>query len=173
MPQIDVTVTQPFIMWQSTMPATILLPDSYGSLEAADIYFANKLRTLVWRKASKTDRIAALREATRLIDNLDFKGEKTDDDQLHEFPRDGSNTPKNIELACYEIAIKLIAGVDPDQQANDMVVTGRTFASVKITYDRQKVVQEYMQARIPSAVAWDMLKPYLKDPKEFTLSRAN
>lgn len=57
------------------MALTIDLP-IYGSFLEAEDYFDQKLITGGWKTASATDKTKALKLATRLIDQLNFKGQK-------------------------------------------------------------------------------------------------
>jgi hypothetical protein len=50
--------------------------DAYGSVAEATDYFASRLHEHAWTGAIPTDRSKALLAATRLIDYLNFKGEK-------------------------------------------------------------------------------------------------
>lgn len=156
---------------------TELLLDAYGTFSAARIYFDNKLRTEAWKRAEDWEQKAALREATRLIDCLNFSGVKVDPNQFKEFPRklneDAEDTvvPKNVEIACYEIALKIIEGFDTDREVQNLAYTSQGFSSARSTYDRSFVL-EYLRAGIPSSKAWELLKPYLRDPQEVTLCRA-
>lgn len=48
----------------------------YGSISGANSYFSNKLHSESWTDSTPADRPKALLEATRIIDNLNFKGVK-------------------------------------------------------------------------------------------------
>lgn len=48
----------------------------YGDLSSANSYFANKLHSESWSDSTPSDRPKALLEATRIIDNLRYKGVK-------------------------------------------------------------------------------------------------
>ncbi len=50
--------------------------DHYGTVADATDYFANRLHEFAWTKANPTDRPKALIFATRIIDTLNFKGNK-------------------------------------------------------------------------------------------------
>ncbi len=50
--------------------------DSYGTVADATDYFANRLHEFAWTKAKPVDRPKALTFATRIIDTLNFKGNK-------------------------------------------------------------------------------------------------
>lgn len=48
----------------------------YGTLTGANTYFEQRLHSDSWNNSAATDRPKALQEATRLIDNLNYKGVK-------------------------------------------------------------------------------------------------
>ena len=48
----------------------------YGDLQEADAYFAGRLHSQAWEDADDADKPKALLAACRLIDNLNFKGDK-------------------------------------------------------------------------------------------------
>jgi len=50
--------------------------DHYGTVAAATDYFANRLHEFAWAQANPVDRPKALIFATRIIDTLNFKGNK-------------------------------------------------------------------------------------------------
>lgn len=166
---------------------------AYGSVSEADTYFATRLYSDAWEDASTEDKTKALATATRHIDRLNFAGYKhtvwavldanacADEDdiaaaevaQALQFPR-GSDTevPEDIEIACYEIAIALLDGVDPEMEAESLGVISQGFASVRTTYDRSWA-QNHIQAGIASAAAWRYLKPFLRSGLDFVIKRVN
>ncbi len=161
--------------------------DAYGTLSEANNYFDNRLRSTAWKRARKEDKKAAMREATQMIDRLNFVGIKTDASQPHQFPRGPSprhwvhpncpaprdpdtEVPTDIKNACFEIAMKLIQGYDPDREADILVANSQTFNNVRTGYDRT-FVPDYMRAGIPSFRAWSYLQPYLRNPEEIDLVR--
>ena len=50
--------------------------DHYGTVAEAEDYFDNRLHEFAWTRATPTDRPKALIMATRIIDTLNFKGNK-------------------------------------------------------------------------------------------------
>ncbi len=111
--------------------------------------------------------------ATRAIDRLNFAGDKADDAQALQFPRgEDVSVPKDIEYACYELALAFLDGVDLEQEAQSVGVASDAFSGVRTTYDGDSYA-EHMRAGIPSIVAWQYLKPYLRDPREIVISRVN
>jgi hypothetical protein len=167
---------------QGCVPYNSEYLDAYGTLSEANNYFDNRLRSVAWKRAKKEDKKSAMHEATLMIDQLNFIGIKTDPDQVRQFPRGPSpircvtvrdaNTeiPTDIKHACFEIAIKLIQGYDPDREADILAVNQQAYSNVRTGYDRT-FVPDYMRAGIPSFRAWTYLKPYLRNPEEIDLVR--
>jgi hypothetical protein len=170
--------------------------DAYGTLSEANNYFDNRLRSTPWKRATSNDKRSALHEATQMIDRLNFAGNKTDPNQVHQFPRapipsptqivvnesgipvtlasldDPPDTviPIDITYACFEIAMKLIQGYDPDREADLLATVSHSYSGVRTAFDRD-FVPDYMRAGIPSFRAWSYLKPFLRDPAECFLTR--
>lgn len=169
--------------------------DAYGTLSEANNYFDNRLRSVAWRRAKTIDKKSAMVEATQMIDRLNFAGIKSIAEQVHQFPRGPvprrvnpnslttpcgcSNAtvrdpdievPTDIKKACFEIAIKLIQGYDPDREADILAVNQQAYSNVRTGYDRS-YVPDYMAAGIPSFRAWTYLRPYLRDPHEIDFVR--
>jgi len=170
--------------------------DAYGTLSDANNYFDNRLRSTPWKRANSNDKRSALHEATQMIDRLNFAGNKTDPSQVHQFPRgpiasptqivvnesgipvtlasldDAADTvvPTDIQYACYEIAMKLIQGYDPDREADLLATESHSFSGVRTAFNRD-FIPDYMRAGIPSFRAWSYLKPFLRDPAECFLTR--
>ncbi len=146
---------------------------SYGSLFGAESYFAGRLHTNAWDQALISDREAALQQATRAIDCLNFAGCKHDELQELQFPRgDDLEVPIEIVWATYELAIKLLEGVEVDQEAETIGVLTEQYSGVRTTYD-ETYVNEHIRAGIPSIRAWNYLKPFLRDPRQMRVSRVN
>ena len=76
---------------------------SYVDINYANAYFATRLNTDVWDNASTQDQQKSLIQATRLIDNLNFKGFKavTDGSQKLQFPRITLNPDTNPVFLYY------------------------------------------------------------------------
>jgi hypothetical protein len=152
---------------------------AYDTITNAEIYFSTRLHIANWTGASDSDKTKALAEATLRIDRLNFAGFKVEDDQDLEFPRyygdesDGTETvPNDIKYACFEIALALLSGVNPEKEVANLQVTSRTFSSVKTTYDRT-IIPDYLAAGIPSNLAWQFLLPYLKSNKNVIIRRVS
>ncbi len=171
----------------------------YGTAGEAATYFGNRLHEEAWTSALAADRTKALIQATRIIDSLNFKGYKaatyavlfdadgepicdvTDDEirtaelsQELEFPR-GTDivVPDAIKLACWEVAYMLLDDVDPDIELENLGMVGQGIASVRVTYDRSQVQVEHLLNGVPSATAWRLLLPFLRDDNAVKLSRVD
>jgi len=145
----------------------------YGSIEEADDYFGERLNTDVWAASNDTDKFKALAMATRAIDRLNFMGSKADPTQELQFPRGvDTDVPGDILTATYECAIAFLDGFDPNIEIENLAITHQGVAEVRNTYDRTFALQ-HIRAGIPSATAWTYLKPYLRDPNYFNMSRVN
>jgi len=147
----------------------------YITEDDADTYFDEQLFTDAWDDTSESsgDRNRALIQATKIIDRLNFAGDKTSETQENEFPREEDTTvPLDIQYACAEIAIKLLDGINPDMEVENLGLVSQGISTVKTTYDRSFVL-EYMREGIPSAQAWSYLKPYLIDPNTIDVNRVS
>lgn len=143
----------------------------YLTVEEATTYFEGKLNTSPWDDASEEDQGKALTQATRIIDNLNFVGEKADEDQTNQFPRGSDSTiPTGIQYACSEIALALLDGVDPEIEYENLSMISQGYSSVRSTYDRE-LIPENTVAGVPSVTAWRYLLPYLRGNKSITISR--
>lgn len=170
----------------------------YATLEEAQEYFETRLHSSAWDTYAVSDRIAALVTATRQIDRLRFAGEKnaawlvrdrynsvclTSEQrqaianaglsQELEFPR-GSDTeiPNDIKIACMEIAFELLSGKDPQMELENLSIISQGYSSVRNTQDRS-FVHEHLNAGIVSLLAWQYLRPYLRDDQDFKISRVS
>ncbi len=144
----------------------------YGSIAGAHAYFAVRLNERAWSLAKPVDRPKALWAATQVIDTLNFKGQKADPAQVLEFPRGcDSVVPRDIEVACYELAHSLLDGRDPETELESLGITSAGYSSVRTTYDRSKVPFEHLINGVPNALAWRLIRPYLRDGDDITLSR--
>lgn len=168
---------------QSSVCVDVIDPDVYGSVIRGNRYFDNRLRNSYWVNASVDDRKRALIEATRIVDNLNYSGTKTDPSQLHQFPRTAGGglnitptadtaVPADVEVATYEIALQLLSGIDPDIEVENLAASAQGFSTARTTYDRTFVL-EHIAAGVPSATAWKLLRPFLRDPRKLSISRVN
>lgn len=165
---------------------------TYVTVEEADDYLAQKLNASRWLAAPPADKTAAIIQATRIINRLNFAGLKTDTyhavqaglskserravdaQQELAFPRNGdTEIPEDIKAACCECAFALINGVDPDQEMWAIATVSESVGplAIRSTYDRSRV-SEWILAGVPSPTAWQLLRPFMRDPMALSLSRA-
>lgn len=164
----------------------------YGTLAAADEYFENRLYSDVWINSSIHDRRRALIASSRIIDTMNYKGDKAavaallladpeadttaiyaaEASQYHEFPR-GTDTevPTQIEQAVYEISYALLDGRDPDIELESLGISSQGIDSVRTTYSRGQVPIEHLVNGVPSHMAWRLIRPFLRDEEQIKLVR--
>lgn len=145
----------------------------YGTIALADSYFQYKLNTDDWDNATDIQKKSALVEASRAIDQLNYIGAMLDEDQGLEFPRDYQDeVPKNVTFAAYEIALKLLNGIDPETERDNLTTTHRGFGQIRVNYDRGFVPSHIVHG-IASSAAWNLLLPYMSDPNEVIIRRGS
>jgi len=173
----------------------------YGTLVNANLFFEKRLYTTAWDKAAGARRTAALNDATELIDQFDYIGEKyavqvaldavadTTDwttaanmavlraaelSQDLEFPRgDSSVVPTEIEHATYLIAKELLAGRDVEKDLENLALKSAAIGGVKDSYARDGNLVEHLTHLIPSPEAWALIKPFLRERDTFTIRRTS
>lgn len=164
---------------------------TYVSVSEADDYLAQKLGTSRWLAAPPADKQVAVIQATNIINRLNFAGLKTvtyhaaqqglskaelraiDTQQALAFPRNGdTDIPQDIKAACCECAFALINGIDPEQEMWGIATVSESVGplGIRSTYDRTRTA-EWTLAGVPSPTAWQLLLPYLRDPRSFSLCR--
>ena len=146
---------------------------AYISVSAATDYFNQRLNTDAWDAASEIDCEKALIMATDAIDRLNFVSAKTDENQEHQFPRNGDvDVPQDIQEACAELALRLLDGVDPELEFENLTMVSQGYANVRSTYDRTNPA-EHIVAGIPSVTVWRKIKPYLRDTRGVGINRVS
>ena len=172
----------------------------YGTMVEANSYFSSRLHTGDWDISTADDRMAAMVEAAELIDQFDYIGEKfsvqesldalgsvdlsTDENQATlraaelsqalEFPRGDSNVvPEEIERAGYLIAKALLSGRSPDDDLEGLSVKSTQYGGVKTTYHRSGIDQEHTAHLIPSAQAWTLIRPFIRERSAFDTKRVS
>lgn len=171
----------------------------YGTIIEATEYFNLRLHEWAWSAASAGDKEKALIAARRLIDGLNYKGYKatvyavmmanegatmTDElleeiraaeaAQLNEFPRgDDILISEDVRIAQYELAHSLLDNKDPEQELETLAVTSSTYGGVKTMFNREQLPIEHLINMIPNAVAWRLLRPYLRDCDAVKISRVS
>ncbi len=92
--------------------------------------------------------------------------------QALEFPRgNDTSVPEAIRKACYEIAHSLLDGKDPELELENLGITSQGYSSVRTTYERNQVPIEHLINGVPNAMAWRLLRPFLRDGDAIKLTR--
>jgi hypothetical protein len=168
--------------------------DYYGTVIDADTYWNTRLPSRIWAGATQDNKIKAMRMATQAIDRLNIAGLKQDDNQILQFPRRNDmvidstdpgadldavtviqtfsiGVPEDIKVATYICAEKFLGGWDADSEITNLMALENRIGPAASKYDRSFAL-EYVKAGIPSPTAWLLIRPYLRDPMELSLSRA-
>lgn len=112
---------------------------------------------------------AACTQATAIIDSLNYVGRPSSPDNA--FPRIGqSEIPDSVISAACEIALALLDGIDPEQDAESQAITSVSIDGVRTTYDRT-TRDLHILAGVPSRVAWGLLAPWIQDTRSIITSR--
>ena len=113
---------------------------------------------------------------TKILTNPPTRDEliAADADQDLEFPRgQDTSVPTEIEWACYEVALAILEGFDPEDAVEKTNILSQAYSSVRTTYADGFLSQEYLAYGIPAARVWNWLKPRLCDSRIIKLSRAD
>lgn len=146
---------------------------NYITIAEGNTYFDTRLNSEIWTLADDGDKTSAITMATEAIDRLNYAGDKTDSDQVNQFPRDEDTAvPEDIKKATAEIALQLLDGYDPELEFEQLNMVSQGYANTRSTYDRT-VPPPHIVAGIPSVVAWRYIKPYLRDGSSFIVSRVS
>lgn len=86
--------------------------------------------------------------------------------------RQSISIPDDIKIACCEIAIKYLEGVEIEEEMKNLTIDTQRFSAVHESYSRVGTIEAY-RAGINSTKAWTYLKPYLNDPLELRLTRVS
>ena len=171
MAELSATGNNILFLTQNVVVANKKTVPFYGTLADADNYFYMHPQYAVWNDQEQDDKMRFLVGATRIVDRLNFVGQKKADDQQLQFPRTcAADVPVPIIQAVYEIALKLADGFDSDTEGRNLSVRSQGYAGSKTDYDRT-FVPDYIRAGVPSQGAWLLLYPYLRDPNQLNLVR--
>jgi hypothetical protein len=164
---------------------------TYVTVEEVEDYLGGSLKASKWFAAPPADKQTAIIAATRIINRLNFKGfpaavyhareAGATQNQLREladqqdlvFPRDeDTHIPRDIKDACCEIAFAILDGYNPDDEMRALATVSESIGplSLRTTYDRTQAA-EWVLAGVPSPIAWQLLRPYLRDPSAIAISR--
>lgn len=173
---------------------------NYGTVNGGNAYFDARLHNYDWDQATTADRLAAIVQATELIDQFAYLGYKYAVQQVYdaidaidgdpstdankellrlaelaqplEFPRgDVNSVPEEIESACYLIAKALLGGRDPDMDLEALASRGVAYGDVKTLYTRTSNTQDHTTHLIPSPQAFNLLRPFFRERNQFNSYR--
>jgi len=146
---------------------------SYADISFADSYFDERYGADSWVESSEQNKTKLLKTATMIIDQLNFAGEKSEEDQTNEFPR-GSDTevPLNIKRACCEIALAILDGRDVNQDYDALFDAASFFDVGRLNRSTDDIHIMKIHG-IPSIIAWGFLRPFLRDGSVITLQRVS
>ncbi len=144
----------------------------YATETEGTTYMLDVLDSAAWDDAEPSLRTKALGQATRIIDKLNFIGAKTVVTQVNQCPRGTETTvPTDIRDASIEIAFALLDGVNPDLERENLNVVAQGLSSAKTSYTRI-FAAPHIAAGVPSMVAWDLLRPFLRDGQQIATLRS-
>jgi hypothetical protein len=154
---------------------------AYITVDEANTYFQGKLEVRSWDRADTSKKQRSLIEATTILDNFHYEGEKLDYTQEHEYPRkyqftenstikyDTDGVPFVMKYATAELAKALLEGFSPDRVMNDLSTVAQGFGSVRVTRD-QATTEAWNKLGIPPVV-WTFIVPLLRDSKSIRIER--
>jgi len=145
----------------------------YADTTFADAYFADRTDSSAWEAASAGNKVKALKEATRRINDLHFIRSKTDADQINEFPRNGdTDVPHEVAEACCEVAAALLENKQLDKTLKKGTVRSEKTGDASVSYEKGgKRAHLDESAGLGSAVAFRLLRPWLVNFSEVELFR--
>lgn len=143
--------------------------NTFCTMEYAEEYFGGKVFADEWDKATAETKGKALKEATRRINRLKFKGLKADAGQLLEFPRqyphvesysfgyvEQVDIPDEVKAATCEEALAILKfGDSARTKAQEQNVVSVSFGDASETYAKGSF------GKMHSKEAYELLKPYV------------
>ena len=145
-----------------------IVGDTYIDKEEADEYFSTRLNTEAWEYATEQEKDRAIHMASRAINNLAYKGNKSSETQELQFPRGGdAEIPQDIKQACAELALSLLDGKDADYEFAGLSIASNKIGGVTTTSNR--MLREHIVAGIVSYQSWKLLKKYMVDQNSMTI----
>lgn len=146
---------------------------SYVTNSEADTYFESRYNSDLWNTITEDIKTKLIATATRYLEALNWAGCKNDENQVLEFPRGADTTvPQDIKDACCEIAYALLDGRDVETERELLGQSSSGAAGSRVANDPD-IVDVARLHNIPSAVAWNKIRPYLRDGSVVTLSRVD
>ena len=142
--------------------------DTFCTMEYAEEYFGSKVFADEWDEADATTKEKAIKEATRRINRIKFKGAKADPSQVLEFPRqfpevvsysfgyvEQVDIPEEVKAATCEEALAILKyGNSARVKAQEQNVVSVSFGDASETYAKGSF------GKMHSKEAYELLKPY-------------
>lgn len=150
----------------------------YASLVEADQHFADRVDTWAWDEATQPQQEKALSEATRILNRLRWRGNKTSSTQQNEWPRDNvptvtdGTTPDDIKRGSIELAYSLLAGDYSDERYEDQFVRRESIGGQGAVTYTQTSYPPFLANGIPSMGCWAYVAKYLAKTNSIRLLRA-
>lgn len=145
--------------------------NTYATNSQADEYFESRYDSALWDGTSEVEKEKLLVTASRYLTNLNWAGDKADEDQVLEFPRgDDTDIPDDIIHATCEIAYALLDGRNIEYERETLGQSSVAAVGARLASDPNSVDVARLHG-IPSIVAWNLLRPYLRDGSAITLVR--
>lgn len=149
----------------NTLPATDIIvgTNSYIDLEDANEYMKELMKSNVWFNVAYTVRIKALKQATRTIDSLMFKGKKSDIDQPLSFPRNITNDiiPEALKQACCEEALSVVESINSPEASRRMELQRQGVIEVKFGDSAEKYSGSGSSKNSYNKLTISLLRPYM------------
>ena len=162
-----------FILQEQVLPLTEI--NSYVTIAYADAYLTTRLFSEQWFLATEIRKTAALVQATKIIDTLSFRGLRELTEQTLAWPRvleidTDAVIPNEIYMACCEIALSLINGINPEQEFRNVNKTSQGYGLLRSTKNTE-MVDPHLVHGVPSITAFNLLRPYLTDITQSVMFR--
>ncbi len=156
--------------------ATYVAIVPYADRTYGNAYFLQRVGSEDWTGATDADKDAALAEATRLMDLLPLVGNKQDNAQVREFPRDvddGTEVDTEVVNACCEVALALLQGNTLDQLSESVGLTAEGTGDASASYAGERGAMALVDDSfgLPSPTAARQLAPWIEDPREIDITR--
>lgn len=153
-----------------------LTTTSYVDVAEANEYFAERLESDAWTAAASVSgkQLASLKQATRMINQLNFVGRKAEDIQENEFPRDDETTiPREVKMATCEIAIALLRKVSLQTTSQTVGLTSKSVGDASQSFADSTAGMSIFSiaGNTNSMEAYRLLRPWLYPSTQVDLIR--
>lgn len=131
----------------------------YLTLDEADIYLESVMDTSAWDMSTDALRTRAIKASQKIIEALNTTGTLVDGEPVDD-----------IKDATVEIALKLLDGVDPQEELHSFTIKEMQFDRLKQT-NKSGETPLHIIAGVPSVTAFNILRRYMPDITTVRLSR--